>query len=918
MKQILILICCSFLCITTHAQQTIIQYLSGTDKDHTVNWDFFCTKGARSGSWTTIPVPSNWELQGFGGYNYGHEKNKHDEQGLYKMYFTANKSWAGKQIELVFEGVMTDAAVQVNGQPAGPVHQGGFYQFSYNITSLIKTGADNLLEVTVNKMSADSSVNRAEREGDFWVFGGIYRPVYLRILPQTYIERVAIDAKADGKFTMDVYPEGLEKGDSFVAQVKTLNGEKTGQPFSIVAEKTAEKFSLTSSFAKPLTWNPELPRLYKVEVSIVRNKKILHTIQQRFGFRTVEVRAGDGIYVNGTKVVLKGVNRHSFWPESGRTLSRNIHLLDINLIKDINMNAVRMSHYPPDPLFLDLCDSLGLFVLDELTGWQKKYATPIGKKLVKELVIRDVNHPSVIFWDNGNEGGFNFDLDDQYALYDPQNRTVLHPWQLFNHVDTKHYPDYGYIEKAAAKNEILLHTEMIHGLYDGGHGAGLEDYWNLMRSNPRHAGGFLWVLADEGIIRKDRHDSIDTYGNNAPDGIVGPHREKEGSFYTIKEIWSPVQVTQPLPDKDFSGILEVENNYHYTNLSACSFSWQLIRYPSAKEKGTGHIVLYSGKQILQAAPGTKVNTRLALPKNWYAADAILFKAVDRFGRLLNQWTWPIKNAATVTRQNLRTVTNTNTVLTEKEEGETYTVTQAGIRYDFNSANGTLRAVSRNNRVFPLGNGPVLTGEKQTLQSFRHYRDPQNNLVVAASYSGNNSLDVQWIFGPQAPVKLTYSYTQKDSVFFSGIGFDMDEASVTGIKWLGSGPYRVWKNRLKGTSIDVWHKTYNNTVTGETFDYPEFKGYHANLYWATIETKSMPFTVYTDTPNLFLQLFHPDKQNTRFNAYVNPPFPEENLGFLHAIAPIGTKFKSAETMGPKSLKNSPVKGTIRGTVWFDFR
>ncbi|MGB8193356.1 MAG: glycoside hydrolase family 2 TIM barrel-domain containing protein, partial [Chitinophagaceae bacterium] len=488
-----------------HAQQTIIKYLSGTDKDNTVNWDFFCTAGMKSGAWTSIPVPSNWELQGFGNYNYGHDKIKHEEKGLYRHRFTADRLWAGKQVMIVFEGVMTDAEVKINGQLAGPVHQGGFYRFQYNITKLINPGSENLLEISVSKMSEDSTVNNAEREGDFWVFGGIYRQVYLKILPQSFIERVAINARADGSFEMDVFGENLQQGDELHAQVKTLKGKNVGSPFFSIVQTANSSTRLAQQFTAPRLWTPEFPDLYNVEVTIRRKNAVLHKFPQRFGFRTVEVKKGDGIYVNEKKIVFKGVNRHSIWPESGRTLSHGIHLQDIRLMKDMNMNAVRMSHYPPDPEFLDLCDSLGLFVLDELTGWQNKYGTPVGEKLVKELVIRDVNHPSIIFWCNGNEGGWNNDLDDDYALYDPQARTVLHPWHNFNNVDTKHYPDYAYVEQAAGKGNILLHTEMIHGLYDGGHGAGLEDYWNLMRKNPKHAGGFLWVLSDEGVVRKDKN-----------------------------------------------------------------------------------------------------------------------------------------------------------------------------------------------------------------------------------------------------------------------------------------------------------------------------------------------------------------------------------------------------------------------------
>lgn len=905
--------------------KTIIQYLSGTDKDHTVNWDFFCTKGANSGKWTTIPVPSNWELQGFGGYNYGHEKNKNDEHGLYKHHFTIDKKWNNKQIELVFEAAMTDVEVKLNGQVVGPIHQGGFYEFSYRISPFIKFGEDNILEVDVSKQSADSSVNRAERDGDFWVFGGIYRPVYLKIMPKNFIDRVAINAQADGNFEMNVFLGKPVDGDKIVAQVKTLSGERVGATFSSfvadfrdVSGPRMDKVYLSSSFNKPKLWNAEFPNLYKVEVGIYRGGKLLHSVTQRFGFRTIEVRKGDGIYVNNVKVMLKGVNRHSFWPETGRTLSNAIHLMDIKAMKDMNMNAVRMSHYPPDVSFLDLCDSLGLFVLDELTGWQKKYATPVGKKLVKELVERDVNHPSVLFWDNGNEGGWNTDLDNDYALYDPQKRTVLHPWNNFNDVDTKHYPDYTYIQNAAKKNDVLLHTEMIHGLYDGGHGAGLEDYWNLMRSNLRHAGGFLWVLADEGIVRKDKNDSIDTYGNNAPDGILGPHREKEGSYYTIKELWSPVQVTKPVLDKNFTGRIEIENRYHYTNLSLCSFKWQLIKYPLATSGTTTHTVTASGQSSTNLAPGKKGALQLSIPKNWRDADAVSFTAYDKDKHELYTWTWPITTPSETFTKNQKADLKLSAfgMPVEEEDARDYIVQQNGVKYIFDKKTGLLRTVVKNNSDIPFGNGPVATGGTQVLESFTHARDAAGNFVVAVKYSGANSLQLQWIFSANKPAKLDYSYVQKDSADFYGITFSTVDFRIKKITWLGGGPYHVWKNRLKGVNIDVWQKKYNNTITGETFEYPEFKGYHSDLYWANIQTNNTSFIVYADVPGLYLQLLKTDKQKTKFNPFVNPSFPEGNLGFMNAIPPIGTKFKAADSMGPQSQKNAPA--SVHGTLWFDFR
>ena len=142
------------------------------------------------------------------------------------------------------------------------------------------------------------------------------------------------------------------------------------------------------------------------------------------------------------------------------------------------------------------------------TNWRAgngpSYDTEIGVKLVKEMVIRDVSHPCILFWDNANEGGWNFDLDDDFALYDPQQRPVLHPWEKFSGIDTDHYESYASTLNKLNSDLLSMPTEFLHGLYDGGHGAGLEDYWNAILASPKGAGGFLWVLADEGVVRTDQ------------------------------------------------------------------------------------------------------------------------------------------------------------------------------------------------------------------------------------------------------------------------------------------------------------------------------------------------------------------------------------------------------------------------------
>jgi len=344
MKRNQAVLICSLLILslsTIQGQKTETFYLSGTGKDNTVMWDFFCTGGRKSGKWDKIAVPSCWELQGFGTFNYGRDKNPSDEKGLYKHEFRLPSSFRNKRVFIVFEGSMTDTEVKINGKSAGEVHRGSFYRFKYDITSLLKSGK-NLLEVTVSKQSSVPTVTRPERAADFWIFGGIFRPVYLEAVPDEFIDHIAIDARADGSMTIDLYLNRNTTGKSARAEVRSSDGIILGSPMTVQVNNVETHARLSCKFTNHLTWNPEYPNLYKVDVTISDRNTSMHTVSERFGFRTVEVRENDGIYVNGTKIILRGVCRHSSWPESGRTTSRELSITDVNLMKDMNMNAVRI------------------------------------------------------------------------------------------------------------------------------------------------------------------------------------------------------------------------------------------------------------------------------------------------------------------------------------------------------------------------------------------------------------------------------------------------------------------------------------------------------------------------------------------------------------------------------------------------
>lgn len=928
----------------TAAQQTTQRkYLSGRGLDDTVTWDFRVSGGRRAGEWATIPVPSQWELQGFGTYSYGrdslrNDRPRTDEEGLYRHTFTVPESWQGKDVRLVFRGVMTDARVWVNGEPAGPVHQGAFYPFSYDVSRLVQYGEENQLRVRVAKRSANASVNRAERFADYWTFGGIFRPVYLEAYPPEHIRRLALDARADGTLRIETHLDDAPAGARVTAQVQALSGEAVGSSFSEEVAAGDAAVTLSTQIEGPETWTPEDPNRYQLAVRLVgEGGETLHATTERFGFRTVDLREQDGLYVNGQKVRMKGVNRHEFWPESGRTTSRALSEQDVRLIKDMNMNAVVMSHYPPSEHFLTVADSLGLFIIDELAGWQDAYDTGVGEKLVRAMVTRDVNHPSVILWANGNEGGWNDALDDDFGRWDPQGRPVIHPWATHGGINTAHYRNYGCCAgKFFHGREVFMPTEFLHGLYDGGHAAGLADWWDLMQRKPRSAGGFLWALLDEAVLRTDLEsaaggDTLDTRGNWAPDGIVGPYRRaKEGSFYAIKEIFSPVYVREGDIDRlppTFDGTLHLQNRYHYTNLRDIGFTWRLVDFPgpAAPEAAfsdgpgastTAHAVAASGEaEAPDAPPGMDAALSLNLPEDWRERDALLLTATDPSGREVYTWSWMIQTPGAIRQQ----VVRADTGAVESAEREGLIRMRAGeAQVEIDAATGRLTGVMSGGQPVSLANGPRLVAgpdvRADSLTSLEHRAD-STGYVVEATYEGAMER-VRWHLLPGGWLRLDYRYRLGGAFDHVGVTFDLSEESVTGMRWLGRGPYRVWKNRREGTRYGVWQKGYNDTRTGIEWDYPEFKGHHANLHWARIETTGGPITVITDTDDLFLRMltpgWGPDPSHTAL------AFPEGDLSFLHGIAPIGTKFRPAIGTGPSGRPNNvDGRDPYTGTLFFYF-
>lgn len=916
------------------------QYLSGHGCDDPVQWDFYCTGGNNSGKWTKIGVPSCWELQGFGTYQYGMKfygkafpDGIADEKGLYKYEFTLPKEWENHHIDLVFEGSMTDTEVKINNRKGGNKHYGAFYRITYDVSDRVFFGdKKNVLEVTVSKESENAGVNLAERRADYWNFGGIFRPVFIVCKPAVNIERTAIDAKADGSFYAYVLINRVLEG----AKVKTVISDMAGKK---VAESTtavrsgSDHADVSFTVNSPKLWTAETPNRYQVSFELIDNTgKTLHVERDKFGFRTIETRESDGLYVNGKKVNIRGCNRHSFWPETGRTLSRDLNIADVNMIKSMNMNAVRLSHYPADPDFYEACDSLGLYVMSELSGWHGHHETVNGQQLVKEMVTRDVNHPCIIWWSNGNEKGWNDELNGEFHKWDPQKRPVIHPQGNFGGYETMHYRSYGESEEYMRKPEIFMPTEFLHALYDGGAGAGLYDYWRMMTAWPRCTGGFIWAYADEGVVRTDMDGLIDNVGNYGADGIVGPHHEKEGSYYTVKQIWCPVQVTVRGLNESLlnagggysqgtldASVISVENKYDFLTLEGVTFDCSYVKYERNKTTTVKSKTVKGGN----IAPGESGDIEIGtVPAD---AEALIVKATDHNDMELYTWTFKIRDTQTdMAVKNENKMRKPRPSYTIKDG--LLTVESSGTTFVFSTTDGTLSRVLTGGKDLHFGDGPRFFAYRRTDRSwdqFYNHDDAEaekkkttytlyddfgvfdkieaadgqgDTLTVTATYKHGSLQKTEWHIAPNGNVRLVYEYVFNGVVDLMGVSFSLPEGEVKSKEWLGLGPYRVWKNRMHGPQLGIWSNDYNDPIPGESFTYPEFKGYFAGVQWMKIHTTNGSITLQQSDDSSYVGVYQPRDGRDQL-LYT---FPETGISLMQVIPAVRNKVNTTDLNGPSAL------------------
>ena len=632
--------------------------------------------------WVGFPVPANWEVNGYGtpiyvsaGYPFkidpprvmGEPKvdyttyKERNPVGQYRRSFQLPAGWEARgQTLLRFEGVMSAFYVWINGERVG-YSQGSMEPSEFNITNYLHAG-ENQIALEVYRYSDGSYLE----DQDFWRFGGIHRSIHLLHTPDIRIRDYAVRTlpvstdyqdfilQIDPQFS--VYRGMTGKGttlqgvlkDASGREIATLKGDvedildlehKAGRMNEWYPQRGPRKLGRMSATIKsPKRWTAETPYLYKLHLTLLTAEgEVIEQVEQAVGFRSVEIRNGQ-LLVNGAPVRFRGVNRHEHDPRTARVMSEERMLQDILLMKQANINAVRTSHYPNVSRWYELCDSLGLYVMDEadieehglrgtLASTPDWHAAFLDRAV--RMAERDKNHPSIVMWSMGNESGYgpNFaaisawlhDFDPTRPVHyegaqgaggEPDPKTVDVISRFYTRVKQE-YLNPGIAEgedKERAENarwERLLEiaertndnrpvmtSEYAHSM--GNALGNFKEYWDEIYSNPRMLGGFIWDWVDQGIYKTLPDGRIMVaYGGDFGDkpnlkafcfnGLLMSDRETTPKYWEVKKVYSPVELRVE------SGELRVTNRNHHTDLSQYRCLWTLSI--DGKQKDQGEITL---------------------------------------------------------------------------------------------------------------------------------------------------------------------------------------------------------------------------------------------------------------------------------------------------------------------------------------
>jgi beta-galactosidase len=834
--------------------------LAKSDKEISNLKEFFRTD-FNTAKFQNIPVPSNWAVLGFEEPVYKLFKDDKASEGYYLKEFILPENCKNQRVLLHFGGVWSMADVWLNGQFIGN-HGSGFTSFSFDITDQLVSDRSNILAVRVRQVSTEYKFD----VNDDWSLGGIYRDVTLEAtLLERWIDKATYQTTFDSFYKdadlktkimiADFHKSKLPgnyplPGTDYEVLVslkdsagKIMNTEK----LKIQGHtNTSREIPVCFHVNEPHQWNAEKPYLYQLQIELLEKGKATQTKRINVGFRQIST-AGGVFRINGQAVKLRGVNRHDEHPDVGRATTRAQWIQDITLMKAANINYIRLSHYTPAKGFIELCDSMGMYLGNEVNmGSADDYLKNPAMKFpflqrAVETVERDLNSPSIIYWSVGNEDPFSsFHLDAVRLVKSMDStRPVLLPWRteewLPEEIDilAPHYwkPE-EYDQLAGNSTRPIISTEYTHAFGNDGMGD-LEACWKALTKYPAGTGAAVWMWADQGLktpVAKARSDLAkdDKYlrlVDEGWDGVVDSYRNPTRDYWEVNAVYAQVY---PAVDNIYftrgqlSVDIPIQNDYDFTNLSSVSLKWSLHEDEKMLSSGEGKVNGEPHSVALFRLPVEKLN-KVFPDKTYYVqmhflrADSseITCKSVELTPTLATQ--------------------QCNVKLNHPEliKDELLTINSGNISYVFNPDTGELITANLNNKKLISGLTPVIWRKTDKCESYvsggRQVRDAsylaefkpnvlswkvseQNDKIIietqvnyVADEKNSMLIDYTYTIKSQGTLDVHYQIKPKVQIpWLPVVGMSVETpALLNNLRWLGPGPYDAYPNKNAAAILGVW-------------------------------------------------------------------------------------------------------------------
>jgi len=877
--------------------------------------------------WTNIVVPGNWEMQGFGipiyiNINYPFQKDlpkvtsepprnftsysQRDPVGSYCTTFQVPENWNDKLVFLNFGGVQSAMYVWVNEKKVG-YSENSMSPAEFNITSFIHKG-ENKLAVEVYRWCDGSYLE----DQDMWRLSGIFRDVDLFIWSKSFIQDFSVIADPDKNYANALVKIKANIENRSNAKIKNLTVEakifgKTSSD-KIVSIDLSKKINLVEAFSEntinlettidqPLIWSSETPNLYNLHLNLKNDKnEVIETIHWRFGVRKIEVH-GDLFTINGQAVKLKGVNRHEQHPRTGKHVDRQTMVRDMELMKQANINMIRTSHYPNDPLFYELCDEYGFYVMDEANheshgfgiGNKEIGDNPVWKKAhvdrAVSLVQRDKNHACVIFWSLGNEGGQGRNLiamadtvkklDSTRLVYSDTQRDVsaiydegyLHPDQLKKLGEE-------------IKDKPVFLREYAHVM--GNSGGNLQEYWDVFYSDSSLVGGAIWEWVDQGLAKKKDGSPLKytehpadlklndnefwAYGGDFGDfpndsvfcikGLVASDRTPNPHYFEVQKVYQSV-IFQLESVKPLS--VKITNHYDFLSLSEFDLMYEFTSNGKTIQSGK-----LNSNSLL---PGKSENIQIPLPATFGTTSTEV--CLNLYAHLRKATLWAEEGYCVAREQFIlkpgisKKIEATGKDLNLKESTTEISIQTDSFEFAFNKQTGALISWKENGSELlhgmlePYFWKPANNNQKQNnyYQTLGKWKNVASDRIVESTEVKKQDGLVSVNFRMRLP-GIGAGYTLKYSV--NSVGQIQVEADYQPkndtipkipkfgmrlqiqdrynyIKWYGRGPFENYPDRKTAALIGLYESKLENFITN--YAVPQDNANRCDVRWFSLADQS---------------------------------------------------------------------------------